>query len=271
MLSALPVSPQLAARLSGSPLAIFLDLDGTLAPIAPRPDAARIAPATLAIIRELSRLANVHVLVVTGRSVADAQRLAPVDGIGVIGNHGFEILGDDGIMVITPEAHHFRNALQSAGARLVDLATRHHGLVVEDKTWTMSLHYRLAERGAIPEVTSSVENIASTLGLTVTRGKEVVELRPPIQVNKGTAVVECARRLHALDPEASVIYIGDDRTDEDAFHALRAASPTAVALRVGELERDETTSAEFLVETPDQVMEFLKALVAIRRRPGAAS
>jgi trehalose-phosphatase len=269
VIAALPVSPALAARLSGSPLAIFLDIDGTLAPIAPRPDAARVPPETLVIVAELTHLRDVHVAVVTGRSVDAARRLVPLDHVGVIGNHGFEILGDDGAMIVTPEALRFRDALDAAGARLAEIERRYPSVVVEDKTWTLSLHYRLAPREIVPDVTRLVTSAASDLGLLVTSGKEVLELRPPIAVNKGTAVVELAKRLGALDPDAAAIYIGDDRTDEDAFHALRAAAAHGVALRVGHPEQGERTNAEFFVESPAQVSDFLHALAAIRRRPAA--
>jgi trehalose 6-phosphate phosphatase len=267
MLPALPISPALASRLSGTPLAILLDIDGTLAPIAPRPEAALVPAATLEIVSRLARLPNTHVAVVTGRSVADARRLVPVDGLGVIGNHGFEILGEDGAMIIIPEAHAHRDALRSAGARLATVAARHHGIVLEDKTWTLSVHYRLADRAAIPEITAAVTQVASELGLALTRGKEVLELRPPIEVNKGTAAIQWARSLNAFEPGSAAIYIGDDRTDEDAFHALRLATPDAVTVRVGDPDGAETTFAEFALPSPDQVREFLEALAAIPRRP----
>jgi trehalose-phosphatase len=270
MIAALPVSSGLAARLSGSPLAVFLDIDGTLAPIASRPDAARVPPETLVIVAELTHLPDVHVAVVTGRSVDAARRLVPLDHVGVIGNHGFEILGDDGAMIITPGADRFRDVLDSAGVRLAEAERRYPGVVVEDKTWTMSLHYRLASRDAVPELTRLVTAIAADLGLVLTSGKEVLELRPPIRVDKGTAVVELAKRLDALDPEAAAIYIGDDRTDEDAFHALRDAARHGVTLRVGHPDPGEQTNAEFFVDNPAQVSEFLHALVAIRRRPAAS-
>jgi trehalose 6-phosphate phosphatase len=265
MIPALPISPALAARLSGAPLAILLDIDGTLAPIAPRPDAAVVPAVTLELISKLARLANTHVAVVTGRAVAAARKLVPLDGLGVIGNHGFEILGEGGEMIITPEAHAHLDALRSAATRLAPLADRHPGVIVEDKTWTMSIHTRLAARAELAEITAAVTKVASQLGLVLTRGKEILELRPPIQVHKGTAALEWAKSISALEPGGSVIYIGDDRTDEDAFRALRAAAPhAAITIRVGEPEAGETTFAEFAVASPDQVRDFLDGLLAIR-------
>ena len=259
------ITPALAARLSGTPLAILLDIDGTLAPIASRPDASVVPAATLDIISRLARLPNTHVALVTGRAVAAARKLVPLDGLGVIGNHGFEILGEDGEMIIAPEALSHRDALRSAVARLAPLAERHPGVILEDKTWTMSVHTRLAARAQIAEITAAVTNVASELGLTLTRGREMLELRPPIQVHKGTAAVEWAKSVGAIEPGGSVVYVGDDRTDEDAFEALRAAAPhAAVTIRVGEPDAGETTFAEFGVPSPDQVRDFLEALVSIR-------
>jgi trehalose 6-phosphate phosphatase len=261
----LEIAPTLAARLSGTPLAILLDIDGTLAPIAPRPDGAVVPAVTLDIISKLARLPNTHVAVVTGRAVAAARKLVPLDGIGVIGNHGFEILGEDGEMIIAPEARAHRDALRWAAARLAPLAARHPGVILEDKTWTISVHTRLAARAEIPEITAAVTKVASEVELALTRGKEILELRPPIQVHKGTSAVEWAKRVGATETGASTIYIGDDRTDEDAFQALRAAAPhAAITIRVGEPDEGEATFAEFGVASPDQVREFLNELLAIR-------
>ena len=104
---------------------------------------------------------------------------------------------------------------------------------------------------------------AQALGLKVTRGKEVLEVRPPLDVNKGTASVLWVRRLGAA-ATASVVYIGDDRTDEDAFRELRAAFPRAVTIRVGAPDHGETTAAEFTLETTSEVRDFLVALADYR-------
>jgi trehalose-phosphatase len=268
MKPALPLSPDVALRVSASPLAILLDIDGTLAPIAPRPQQALVPPETCAAVEALMRLPGVHVAIVTGRSVADARRLVGIPGLAVIGNHGFEVLGEDGDPISVPAAHSYLGAIRDAATSLDGLARRVEGTVLEDKKWTLSLHYRLAERPAIPMVVDFINQLAAEHGLVVTRGKEVLELRPPLEVNKGTAAVLWTRDV-GTPASGSVLYIGDDRTDEDAFRELRAAFAGAVTIRVGDPDHGEHTAAEYRVETPAEVREFLVALAAVRGRAAA--
>jgi trehalose-phosphatase len=264
MVPALPLQPATAVRLGGTPLSILLDIDGTLAPIAPRPDQAKVPAETCKALENLIDIPDAHVAIVTGRSVDDGRRIVPLNGLGVIGNHGFEVLGEHGEVVSEPAAHSYLDVVRQAASRLEAMPKEIPGVVLEDKRWTLSVHYRLAARPSIPEITETVETTAKDLGLRVTRGKEVLELRPPLEVNKGTAAVLWVKRL-GNSPSASVLYVGDDRTDEDAFRELRAAFPLAVTIRVGDPDHGETTAAEFRVETPAEVTRFLEALVEYRR------
>lgn len=264
MVPALPLSPDVALRLAGTPLSILLDIDGTLAPIAPRPEHAKVPLETCKALESLIRIPDAHVAMVTGRSVHDAQRMLPLKGLGVIGNHGFEMLGEAGEVISEPAAHSFLDCIATAAKRLARLPQEVPGVVLEDKRWTLSVHYRLAARPAIPKLTDHVHALARELGLKVTRGKEVLELRPPLEVNKGTAGVLWVKRTGTA-ASGSVLYIGDDRTDEDAFHELRVAFPRAVAIRVGDPDHGESTEAEFRVETPAEVKDFLVALVKARQ------
>jgi trehalose-phosphatase len=260
---ALPLSHDVALRLAGSPLSVLLDIDGTLAPIAPRPEQVKVAPDMCSALENLIAVPDAHVAIVTGRSVTDGRRIVPIKGLGVIGNHGFEVLGEGGEVVSEPAAHDYLDVIGKAAARLKSMPDAIPGVVLEDKKWTLSVHYRLAARPAIPGITDTIHTIARDLGLVVTRGKEVLELRPPIEVNKGTAGVLWVKRL-GTSAASSVLYIGDDRTDEDAFRELRTAFPRAVTIRVGDPDHGETTQAEFRVETPAEVRQFLVALARYR-------
>jgi trehalose 6-phosphate phosphatase len=205
------------------------------------------------------------VAVVTGRSVPMARKLVPLDGIGVIGNHGVEILGEDGAMIVNANAQRFRPTMAGAAKEIAKVAGRHSGLILEDKQWTLSLHYRLAPRELVPEVTGAVQRIAAARGLVTTGGKEIIEVRPPVEVNKGTAVLDFGKRIGAIG-SGGVLYIGDDRTDEDAFRVLRGADEHAVTVRVGHPGFDGDTHAEFGVESPDEVRTFLEAVRDLVRR-----
>ena len=264
MIPALPLPRDLSARLAGTPLSILLDIDGTLAPIAPRPEQARVSPETCHAVADLTTLPGTHVAVVTGRSVEDARRLVPVPHVGVIGNHGFEVLGEEGEVISEPAAHSYLDVVRAAAERLAGPCGEIEGVVLEDKKWTLSVHYRLAPRPTIPGLTDFINQLASELGLVVTRGKEVLELRPPLKINKGTAAVLWVKKL-GTPPGGSTLYIGDDRTDEDAFHELRTAFPRAVTIRVGDPDPGDASVAEFRLETPMAVREFLLALAAVRR------
>jgi trehalose 6-phosphate phosphatase len=261
---ALPLQPAVALRLGGTPFSVLLDVDGTLAPIAPRPDQVKVPHDTCKALERLIEIPDAHVAIVTGRSVQDGRRIVPLEGLGVIGNHGFEVLGESGEVISEPAALSYLDVVRKAAQRLAPLAQEIQGVVLEDKQWTLSVHYRLAARPAIPRITEEVERVASELGLRVTRGKEVLELRPPLDVNKGTAAVMWVKRLGA-SPSASVLYIGDDRTDEDAFRELRDAFPRAVTIRVGDPDHGETTFAEFRLETPAEVKDFLVAVAEMRK------
>ena len=268
MIDALPIPSAITVRLGGTPLSILLDIDGTLAPIAPRPDQAKVPTETCKALEDLIEIPDAHVAIVTGRSVQDGRRIVPLAGLGVIGNHGFEVLGESGEVISEPAALSYLDVMRSAAKQLADLPNEITGVVLEDKHWTLSVHYRLAARPDIPRITDTIAGLAKELGLTMTRGKEVLELRPPLEVNKGTAAVIWVKRL-GMSGAASVVYIGDDRTDEDAFRELRAAFPKAVTIRVGDPDHGETTSAEFRLETTQEVKDFLVALAELRRRPSS--
>lgn len=256
-----PISPDIAARLDGRPLLLLLDVDGTLAPIVPRHDEAAVPEPTRRVLAALVDRADVHVALVSGRAARDAARIAGVPGVWVIGNHGFEVESPDGVVHPDPRVEGVRERMAEAARRIAPRITAWPGVLLEDKRWTLSIHYRLANPAVVPALSGVVQDVARELGLRTTSGKKVLEVRAPIAIDKGSAVVALAERLHALAESAAAVFVGDDVTDEDAFRALRARSARAVTVRVTHGD-DVETAAELAVGDPEAVREFLEWLLA---------
>ncbi|HSQ29536.1 MAG TPA: trehalose-phosphatase [Gemmatimonadaceae bacterium] len=267
---ALPMTPELARRLDGRPLMLLLDIDGTLSPIAPRPDVAIVPAATQRVLRDLARLPDVHVVAISGRSVQDARRLVGVPELWTVGNHGFEVAPPGQPAAVREDVGQFADVVRAAGGRAFELGEGVPGVVVEDKRWTLSVHYRLASPDAIARLADDVHAIARDFGLVVTHGKKILELRPPVRIDKGSAAVELATSLGALGDGTSLLAAGDDNTDEDMFRALRSRAPACVTIRVGEDAAAHETSAEFRIPDPAAMRELLE-LVLTRRLAGEAA
>ena len=262
-------SPALAAPLaddvlaplaSASPLLLLFDIDGTLAPIAARPQDAAVPEAARRALARLAALPGVRVGLVTGRSADDGARLVNVPGLWVIGNHGVETVDPDGTRHVDPAALAFAEPLARAADALAPLVAATPGTLLEDKRWSLSLHYRLAPT-AEQRLRTAAEHVAGREGLQLGEGSAVLELRIPAEVDKGTAVVALARRLGAAGPGSAVLFAGDDRTDEDAFRRL-APLPGAVTIRVGAPEA--ATHARWRVNAPADVHALLERLLALR-------
>ncbi|HEY8176394.1 MAG TPA: trehalose-phosphatase [Gemmatimonadaceae bacterium] len=255
-------------RLDGSPLAVMLDIDGTLSPIVPRPEHAIVPAATRDTLRKLVALPGVLVALVSGRSAADSWRLAGLAGAWVIGNHGLELRDPDGKLTTPQEVQPFEAAITEAARALGPIERTVPGAIVENKRWTLSLHYRLVDPSATPALMERAGEVAREFGLRMMEGKKIIELRPPVDVNKGTATTALAERVGALRDGGSVMYAGDDRTDEDAFRALRARNRQAVTTRIDTSEADPSempTHAEFVLGSPDELRQVLEWLVVRRR------
>jgi trehalose 6-phosphate phosphatase len=219
--------------------ALLVDVDGTLAPIVPRPEDARVPAATQS---ELRRLNSRYALVacISGRSSLDAQRVVGIPELVYVGNHGLEL---------DPDAPQWRDRLQSF-LRDVEWPD------LEDKGLSASLHFRNApdERAARTEL-ELVADAARDQGFVARFGRKVLEILPPLTANKGTAV----KRLLGDRGLRRGLYAGDDTTDLDAFGALDGLE---VAVRVA-ISSPETPTA--LTETADVVVEGPAALLALLR------
>jgi trehalose-phosphatase len=191
--------------------------------------------------------------------------MVPLPGLWAVGNHGFETIAPDGTLSIDARVVPYMDAVRAAVAALETVAAGVPGARVEDKRLTLSFHYRLAAPEAIPALHEAVVDAGHRHGLALTEGKTVLELRPPIEVHKGTASVALAERLGALAAGGSLLFAGDDVTDEDAARSLREVAPHAVTVRVGAVP-NTGTQAEFAAPTLEAVRELLEWILALRRR-----
>jgi trehalose 6-phosphate phosphatase len=223
---------------------LIFDVDGTLAPIVSRPEDAAVPDETRA---ELERLARRYRLLafVSGRTGEDARRMVDVDDAAYVGVHGLEL---------EPEAARWREPLHELTSVEWPWGD------VEDKGLTVSFHYRnAADQEAAVRQAESIAKRAWGAGLVPRFGRKVLEVRPPVDADKGTAV-------RALVSEAGVsraLFAGDDTTDLDAFRGLREAElelAVCVAVASDEGPPELREQADLVVDGPAELLELLRQL-----------
>jgi len=213
------------------------------------------------VLRHLAARPRTHVALVTGRIATEARAMVGDVALWVVGNHGAERLAPDGTSsvdaTVAPYEAALARASQALGERLGDMP----GVLIEFKRWSLAVHYRLADPALVPRVEAAVRDTAAREGLRVASAKMVFELRPPTDVNKGSAALALLGRFGARGDGARAMFVGDDVTDEDAFRRLRGEVPGAVTVRVG--SPDVETAAEFVVDDPAAVRGMLARLAAL--------
>lgn len=256
--NALAAWDEIAARLEHATPAIFLDYDGTLTPIVDHPDRAVLSQAMRAT---LSHLAQVWpTTVVSGRGREDVQGKVGLERITYAGSHGFDISGPrtDGSLEHRV-AEGSASAIADAAGELRDRTRQLAGVLVEDKKYSVAVHYRRADDALVPEVKRVVASAAAEHpDLAVTHGKKVLELRPAVDWDKGRAVLWLLDALDLDRPDVLPFYVGDDVTDEDAFRAL---SGRGVGVLVSEAPRP--TAARYALQDVHEVRELLQRLASL--------
>jgi len=221
--------------------AILLDVDGVLAPIVDVPHEAAVPEETR---DELRRLHGRYALVgcVSGRPATDARRIVGLDELVYVGEHGLELV---------PEAAEWRDRLHRF-SETIDWED------VERKPLTVTFHYRRAEDEAEAlRLLEAVATRARAEGLVPRFGRKVLELRPPLDAHKGTAVAHLLAE-HGL---GRALYAGDDSTDVDAFRALEGLElGVAVAVASPEGPTELREAADLVVDSPAELLELLRSL-----------
>jgi len=242
------------SRLAGGAIAVFLDFDGTLATVTPDP-----ADTTLdERMREvLCTLANhCFVAVVTGRALDDVRVKVGLSSLSYAGCHGFEIAGPGFDFVREPS---LRRSFDTLAIELARVAADFEGLIVEAKGYSISVHHARTPPACLPALEAAVALLVErSPGIRRAVGRNIIELRPAIDWHKGSAVkwmLEQQADARALVP----VYVGDDRTDEDA---LAVVADSGIGIVVG--EPSWPSSARFRLRDPSAVGEFLRRLVDVR-------
>jgi trehalose 6-phosphate phosphatase len=246
-----------AKRAAAGMMLLGLDFDGTLAPIVPRPDDATLPAATKPLLETLVGRADTRVALVSGRSLGDLEQRVGIAGIWYAGNHGLEISGP-GVERLHAEAQAAVVRLTATARALEQHFDGVAGVIVEDKGLTLSVHFRMVEDPDLGERISEqvAEVCAGVPGLRLSGGKKVVEIRPDVDWHKGRALHFLRETLSAGHTEAPTIFIGDDRTDEDAF---REVGDGGCAIYVGDTP-PAGTAAHALLKGIDDVRRFLQRL-----------
>ncbi|XP_068221141.1 uncharacterized protein Tps1 [Palaemon carinicauda] len=245
-----------------SRLALLLDYDGTLAPIAPHPDLARMPSETRHVLEKLAHMPDVNVAIISGRSLQNVKSMVGIEGITYAGSHGFEILHPDGTLFMHPIPHEYEVQLETLKQRLQEVST--DGAWVEVKQTGITFHYREVTAAKYSSITSRAQEIFSEVGIKIHQSHKAYEARPPVTWDKGRAAIYILRSLFGLDwcDRVSTIYAGDDKTDEDAMRALQGM---AVTFRVTTSQILRTAASHRLPNT-DAVLTMLKW---VERRLGA--
>jgi trehalose-phosphatase len=244
----------------------MLDIDGTLCDIVERANEVSLPTRAGDALRSLSAgsARGVHVAFVTGRSVTDARRLLGIPGAVIYGNHGMERLSDSGD-IRAPEGWQREGArMREAKQDLEGFMAAFPGSSLEDKQFTLTLHFRRMNMEQVPEFETRVADIATRHALRLVPGKCVINVLPAVGFNKGDAVLEILHEVEGRSANASILFAGDDVTDEDGFQALRQF-PGAVTLRVG--NADATSAAHFSLAGPHEMNDVLALLAESRQCP----
>lgn len=250
MKNALSDWQHLQSRIAGATfIDLFLDFDGTIAPIASTPSGVKLSEHARKILTSLRKTGTCRIGIISGRMLSEIMKMVDLRGLYYAGNHGFEIRGPKlnfTYKLTKDQQTSFESILTNLKKSLGSIA----GVIIEDKLYTLSIHYRLVHCSKVKHVREVVEDcVKAHPNVKLSKGKMVLEVRPQVEWNKGDAV-EVIRKN--FEVRGLPIYIGDDITDEDAFRRLK----DGITVRVG---MNENSAAKYFVSS-NEVNELLERI-----------
>jgi alpha,alpha-trehalase len=242
--------------LSGKKPVFFLDYDGTLTPIVDRPELAVISRDMKDILKCISE--KYTTAIVSGRMREDVEKLVGIKGLLYAGSHGFDILGRE-ISMVEPRAKQAIPLITKIIKRLSKELSAIPGILIEEKKFSTAVHYRLVDEQYLPKIKKVIDSIIGNNSfLRVMSGKKVFEIMPAIDWDKGRAVRWIIQAIGISWSDASVVYIGDDTTDEDAFRMVRTRG-TAILV----CDQPRESAADFQLSSTEEVKELFKQILSM--------
>jgi len=239
---------------------LALDYDGTLTPIVSSPEKALLSPNVKKLIISLKNKPNFSIGVITGRALSDIKNLVGIEDIYYAANHGFEIEGR-GVKFRHSSYLKFAKYLEKIADELRHATKDIKGAIVEDKGFTLSLHYRMVKGERIAKIKRIFKRICQqylkSRRIKITEGKKVLEVRPAFKWNKAGAFQMIKRIVLAEKKNIKnilSIYIGDDKTDEDIFQVIKEKD---ISIFVG---KAKSSKAKYFLSSTKEVAQFLKKL-----------
>lgn len=274
--SALKSFEQITAVAKNKKIAVFLDYDGTLTPIVDDPDRAIMSNAMRSAVRNVAKY--FPTAIISGRSCDKVYELVGLTELYYAGSHGMDIMGPvrnsasgdhpncikstdqqgKDVNLFQP-ASEFTSMIDEVFRTLVESSKDIKGAKVENHKFCASVHYRNVDEKSWPTIAQCVHDVLKDYPrLRLTHGRKVLEVRPEIDWNKGKAVEFLLESLGLSNSDNVLpIFIGDDRTDEDAFKVLRQGN-LGYGILVSPVPKE--SNASYSLRDPSEVLEFLKSL-----------
>jgi len=249
--------------LEGKYLFLFLDCDGTLAPIVNTPDEAVVPQKTKSLVGLLSQKKNCSIAIISGRGLGDIKKIVGLKNIIYSGNHGFQIEGPK-IKRELAVPRGYKKILQRIKVQLKKNLSGIKGVFVEDKKLSLALHFRLAGKRHLPFIKDTFRKstvlYSAKNKIKISLGKKILEVRPPVHWDKGRIVSWLLARQALMLRNNNIlpIYIGDDLTDEDAFKELKGKG---LAIFVG---KPANSKADYYLNNTEEVTEFLRFIMDLK-------
>jgi trehalose 6-phosphate phosphatase len=243
----------------GRVVTLFLDYDGTLTPIVSNPDDAYLSDETRKAIQSLAML--FPTAIISGRGRAKVEEFVQLAELYYAGSHGMDIAApkfSDVSLAFQPAAQ-YESLIQDITKKLEEVTRHIQGSSIEDNKYCVSVHFRNCHQDSYQEILALVESIvAEEPDLHITRGRKVLEIRPSVNWDKGSALLHLLSMLGIPESEVFCLYIGDDRTDEDAFRVLVDHGIGAGILVSNKVK---PTKGIWTVRDPYEVTKLLKKLI----------